>query len=377
MEKIKICYVIVNCKITGPMNQTLNIIKNLDLDKFEVSFITLFDEEKDNSMIEQYSKIIRRHICLHLNKISSLIIGKKKVKRALQEIKPDIVHALGMPPYRLSLAYKNCKHLITLRNYAYEDYPSYYNKLIGPILAFFDINLIKKLKKDGKTFITCSKSLSDIYLEREKIALPYIQNGVDTSKFEKKNKNSYNRMREKLNIEEEAVVFIYTGPFIERKDQEFAIRGFVNANIPKKYLILCGDGDKFNELKQKYQKHSNIIFTGKVKNVNDYLMASDIYISTSKSEGMPNSVLEAMATGLPVILSDIPQHLELFDITSNIGYYYKVGDIQDLKYKIEKMDTQSQYKFGEESFNCIKDNLTSTIMSEKYQKLYMRLDGRG
>ena len=183
MEKIKICYVIVNCKVTGPMNQTLNIIKYLNTDRFEVSLITLFKEEEDNTMLKEYKEIIKKCYCLDLTKFSSLIFGRNMLDKKLKEIKPDVIHALGMPPFRLSLKYKKAKHLVTLRNYAYEDYPSYYNKFIGPILAFCDINLIKKLNKKGEYFITCSKSLSIIYEKKEKIKLDFIRNGVDTSKF--------------------------------------------------------------------------------------------------------------------------------------------------------------------------------------------------
>lgn len=134
------------------MNQTLNIIKNLDSNKYDVSFITLFEEEENNSMIDDYLKVCSTNYCLKLNKLSSILYGKITLKKILNIIKPDIIHALGMPPYRLSLYYKNSKHLVTLRNYAYDDYPTYYNRIIGPILAFMDINLIKRQIKKRKNF---------------------------------------------------------------------------------------------------------------------------------------------------------------------------------------------------------------------------------
>lgn len=189
MKKIKICYVIVNCKVTGPMNQTLNIIKNLDSNIYDVSVITLFEEETNNTMLSKYKKIVKDCYCLHLTRTSSLIIGKFVLNKKLKEIQPDIIHALGMPPYRLSLIYKKAKHLVTLRNYAYEDYPSYYNEFIGPVLAWMDVHLIKKLYKKNEFFITCSNSLSKIYEEKENIKLEFIRNGVDTSRFPMKREN--------------------------------------------------------------------------------------------------------------------------------------------------------------------------------------------
>lgn len=189
MRKIKICYIIVNCKVTGPMNQTLNIIKNLDSNRYDVSVITLFDEETNNTMLKEYKKIVKDCYCLHLTRVSSLVIGKFSLNKKLKEIQPDIIHALGMPPYRLSLMYRKAKHLVTLRNYAYEDYPSYYNKFIGPVLAWMDVHLIKKLYKKNEFFITCSNSLSKIYEEKENIKLEFIRNGVDISRYPVKKEN--------------------------------------------------------------------------------------------------------------------------------------------------------------------------------------------
>lgn len=371
MKKIKICYVIVNCKITGPMNQTLNIIKNLSRDRYEISFITLFNEEENNSMIDLYKKECSKHYCLGLNRISSLIIGKKKLYEKLLDIKPDIVHALGMPPYRLSLKYKKAKPLVTLRNYAYEDYPSYYNKLIGPALAYLDINLIKKLHKKGNKFVTCSESLTNIYLEKEKLNIPYIRNGVDIEKYTTCSNEDKIELRKKLNLPKEKLIFIYTAPFNERKNQEFAIKSILNSKNTKDILlILCGDGITFEGLKEKYKEHKNIIFTGKVKNIPEYLKASDVYFSTSKSEGLPNSVLEAMATGLCVILSDIPQHLEFFKLNENIGYYYEQDNLKNVVDIIDNLTRKNIELMGNNAYQVILKNLSSKCMSEKYQELY-------
>lgn len=373
MKKIKICYVIVNCKISGPMNQTLNIIKNLDYDKYDISFITLFEEEKNNSMINEYLNVCSQHYCLKLNKFSSILFGKYVLKERLKTINPDIIHALGMPPYRLALSYKNAKHLVTLRNYMYEDYPTYYNKILGPILAFMDMNLIKRKNKQGKKFVTCSKSLSKIYLDKENLKFDYIQNGVDISKYEKGKEEEKEELRNKLNLPKDGLIAIYTAPFIGRKDQETAIKGILSCKDENMYLVLCGDGAMYRELYDKYNKYHNIIFTGKVKNVSEYLRSADFYLSTSQSEGMPNSVLEAMASGIGVLLSNIPQHMELFDINNNIGEYFELGNEDDLKSKIKLMMKKDFKYIGDESYKMIINNLTSKIMSEKYQIFYEKL----
>lgn len=370
--KIKVAYVIVNCKITGPMNQTLNIIKNLDRNIFTPVIITLFPEEKDNSMLDEYKKHCNEQYCLGMNKYSSVLVGKSRLTKILSQINPDIIHGLGMPPYRLSLGYKNAKHLVTLRNYCFEDYPSYYGKPIGIPLSYLDMFLIKKLSSKGEVFVTCSKSLTEIYEKKQNVSFPFIRNGVDTSRFIKSSNELKQKMRFKLGLPDDKHIFIYTGPMIDRKDQEFAIKGVLNCENSKNiYFVLCGDGTNYEELKRKYYNNSNILFTGKVSNVGEYLLASDLYISTSKSEGMPNSVLEAMAVGIPVILSDIPQHKEIFGINGDIGKLYKLEDLANLERVIDNIMSLNFQSMGEQGYKTVIENLTDKVMSKKYQNLYM------
>lgn len=372
--KIKICFVIVNCKITGPMNQTLNIIKYLDKNRFVVDMVTLFSEEEGNSMYEAYENECNHCYCLNLTKIQSILYGSQQLKRLFDEIKPDIIHGLGMPPYRLSLGYAKAKHTVTLRNYCYEDYPSYYNKLIGYPLAFLDINLIRKKIKKGNRFVTCSKSLSAIYREHEKMEIPFIRNGVDIDKYKHKKYDETLLLRNKLNIPTDKIVFIYTGPLIERKDPETAIKGIINSkNSNSICFVLCGDGTNYVDLKKKYGAYQQIIFAGKVKNISEYLCAADVYLSASKSEGLPNSVLEAMATGLPLVLSDIPQHKELLEIDNEIGFEFEVGNEAELSERIDCICDQDYHKKGERSYQVVLNNLTAQIMSKNYEKFYYEL----
>ncbi len=110
------------------------------------------------------------------------------------------------------------------------------------------------------------------------------------------------------------------------------------------------------------KKPSNIRFLGNVRNIVEYLQISDCFISASLAEGLPNTVLEAMACGLPTILSNIPPHKEL---CSDSACFFEVHNVVELSKMI----------------NCFKDcdnspkelvgkQFSAQLMSEKYQKLY-------
>lgn len=356
------------------MNQTLNIIKNLDKNRFMPILITLFSEDNENTMIDSYKQICKETHCLNLNKFTSIIQGKNKLNNLLKIIKPDLIHSVGMPPYTMSLIYKNSKHLVTLRNYCYEDYPSKYGKLLGSLLAIKDMNLINKQVRNGEVFITCSKSLSNIYYSKHNYNLKYIRNGVDISKYTKVSYEEKKKKKQYFNIGINKMVYIYTGQMNDRKDQESAIQSFLlSKSSNTAVLLLLGDGPNFGELKEKYKENKNIIFKGNVHNVVEYLQISDVYISTSKSEGMPNGVLEAMAVGLPVILSNIDQHKEIVDIDNKIGVVYKIGDNYELAKCIDSVQEWDMKKKSEASYNAVTNNLTDKIMSENYQNLYIKI----
>ena len=57
MSKIKVTFVETNCKKNDPIKQTLNIIRNMDKEVFEPSLVTVWSEDADNSMIDEYKKL--------------------------------------------------------------------------------------------------------------------------------------------------------------------------------------------------------------------------------------------------------------------------------------------------------------------------------
>lgn len=372
--KYKIVYVITNCKNSGPMNQTLNIIKNLDRKMFEPIVVTLFLEDLGNSVVQRYLDVVPEFHCLGMSKIESVLKGKKKLTELLEKIKPDIIQGLGMPPYTMSLGYKNAVHLVTLRNYCYQDYPDKYGKMLGKILAHKDMHLIKKQVKHKETFVTCSESLSKIYETKNKLKFDFIRNGVDVKKYTYANEKEKNEMKKKLNVPTDKIVVSYSGQFIDRKDQQFAIEGILESKRANDiFIILMGEGPNLDKLKKKYEKDKRILFTGNINNVNEYLQASDVYVSASKSEGMPNGVLEAMSTGLPVLLSDILQHLEVLEIEEGFGLSYKIGHKEDFKIKFEELLGKDLKKMGKRASEIANNELSDLNMSKKYQKLYFNL----
>ena len=94
-------------------------------------------------------------------------------------------------------------------------------------------------------------------------------------------------------------------------------------------FVLVGDGETKQEVKERITQGNinNIILTGFKNNPNDYIIASDVYLSTSRWEGLPFALIEATMLGLPAVVSDVTGNNEVIKNLYN-GKLFRLGDIQ-------------------------------------------------
>ena len=371
-KKIKIVYLMTSCKRKGPTKQTLYIIKNLDHSVFDPILITIYDEDPSSCMVD-YLPYVSSHYLVKTSK-QAIILGRyNELKRKLEELKPDIIHSVGVfPDYAISRIGKY-KQVHTLRNYIWDDYPAQFGKIRGAILAWLQLSAMKRSTKA----IACSSSLSKIYMERLGMKFDFIRNGVDVNQYVSATDDEKRVIREKLGLPADSFIFVCMCSFIMRKNMPFLLENYAKAfgTDERTYLLLLGDGPELRSLEKKYKDNPRIDFRGKVKIVSDFLKASDAYVSTSKSEGLPNSVMEAMAAGLPVVLSDIEQHREFFEANDRIGYLYRQGDSADLIEKLRLIRGGKAAEAGRVAYEVVRENFNAEKMSLQYQEVYKKIAG--
>lgn len=366
-NKIKILYVVSTLKHSGPTMVLLGTVKNLSKEKFDLQILTLSPEPQDSKMKEFLNDNIKVE-SLNLSRFEFIMKGYRALKEYIDQYDPDIIHTSGIrSDIAISKMNIKAKHCMTIHNYVYEDYIAKYGNLIGKIAANSSIKAMKKCDY----VICCSNSLRNMY---SKILptkdLYVVQNGVDTYKFKPvADVNMKVRLRSILGIPQDHIVFLSVGSLIKRKDPTSIIRAFKNANYKNKAtLILLGDGELMEQCEK--ESNENIILKGNVRNVNDYLQASDVYISASKSEGLPNSVLEAGSCGLDLILSDIPQHKEIFEDNFGLVEFFAVEDIKMLSVKINKAIEANNREINYNIVKLIEDNFSNNVMSKHYEEMY-------
>ena len=122
--------------------------------------------------------------------------------------------------------------------------------------------------------------------------------------------NKAKTVREQLGIKDDEFLCGHVGTFTPPKNHSFLLEIFrevlaINSNAK---LLCCGRGVLMEQVKKKAAEMGiidRIIFPGVVDNCNEFLMAMDVFVFPSLFEGFPVSVIEAEATGLPVIMSDV------------------------------------------------------------------------
>lgn len=142
--------------------------------------------------------------------------------------------------------------------------------------------------------------------------------------------------RETLGLTVEDKVIIMVARFNEQKDQQTLIEAMAYLNEKYK-LLLVGEGDlleKCRQLSKKLKIENKIKFLGYRRDIPKLLKMSDVCVLSSYYEGLPISVLEAMASGVPFIGSDVPGIRELID---GAGVLFKRGDSKNLSEEIKKI----------------------------------------
>lgn len=309
---------------SGLTNVILNLCRCLNYNKFDMHIITLSPEPK-NSKWGEFEKLPIKLESLNLSRVNWLIKGKYILKQRINEIKPNIIHTHSLRATSFVSNYaKSCPWIATIHGDLISNYTDTYGKIMGSYFTKKELNAIKKA--DMK--IACSYSLQKL-LKRQIQNLHAIQNGVNEQVFYKPTLSEKHTLKSKFGFDKNKKIMVSVGALSNRKNPIDIIRAFNLSSMSKNTVLLfIGDGVLFEECK-KIAQNANIVFLGKKTNIVEYLKVADYFISASSSEGLPNSVLEAYMTGLPCILSDIPQHREIFQQNGQ-AVFFKTKNYNDL-----------------------------------------------
>jgi sugar transferase (PEP-CTERM/EpsH1 system associated) len=227
--------------------------------------------------------------------------------------------------------------------------------------------------------VTVSQVLAS---EWEKYGVParkvqWIPNGVDTERFRPRaDKIDCRRM---FGLPENCQIIGSVGRLDALKNYEVLVAAFAKLapKIPDLHLALLGKGPAEQNLRSMAEESgvsNRIFFLGHKPDPENFLAALDIFVLPSKFEGMSNVVLEAMASGLPVICADLPCHHEVFEAGKE-GVLVSPCTVDNFAQQLEVLcrDKDRRRELGSYAREKILARFSITRMVSDYEQLYLRI----
>ena len=237
----------------------------------------------------------------------------KQIRSALRELQPDVVHTHQIGPlFYTGLATRGLGIPLIVhtehgkQNYAGRRRLRWLGRFAGRFTSLFYC-----LSQDMADAVLASK-----IVEPEKVRV--IMNGIDTDFYRRSRDHDSSALRRSLRIPADAPVVGTIGRLNEIKRQDVLLNGFAQLRftLPDAHLMIVGDGALMDTLKEQARTleiADRVHFVGYQEDTTPFLHAMDVFTLTSRSEGMPQSILEACVAEIPVIASrvgGIPEVIE-------------------------------------------------------------------
>ena len=178
--------------------------------------------------------------------------------------------------------------------------------------------------------------------------------GIDLRKIAETNVDRKKKRRE-LGISEDAFFILSVGELSKRKNHKLILQALCNLKNEKICYVICGQGALENELKEfvwNYGLEKNVQFLGYRSDVLELYKSADLFVFPSLQEGLPVALMEAMASGVPCVASDIRGNRDLLG--------------KEMKRNLIRLEEPESWK--NHILYCIHHIKEETQRAEKYQK---------
>jgi len=197
-----------------------------------------------------------------------------------------------------------------------------------------------KLRRNGKVFFVPGVGVDIVSLE-QRIA------SMDRSE-----------KRKELGLSVDTAVAITVGELNANKNYIQALKALSKLTKLNFHYIIVGNGESEQELKKAVNElmlQNKVSFLGFRRDVPELLAASDVFILTSRREGLPKAVMEAMAAGLPIIATDVRGNRDLVKNSEN-GYLVPLDDVEQTAIAIKRLIDSEDLRrpMGEKSKELVK-----------------------
>jgi len=376
--KKKILFLVPSLRIGGAEKVCASICDNIDYDKYNVFLVSLSNKTPLLNSLKNKSRIT----FLELNEssppafpwisIRSLI----RLYKCIREIKPDIIHSHLWGTYCIYLYL-----FLFIR-----DKPTFISTIHSSGFIYTSDRLMDRISKSIENtiykalnfnLVSISEEVNNMIKNRLYCkSINHITNGIDTDLFT--NHKRLSLVKRELKLESAFPIIIHVGRASFEKRQEDIINSVPKIlsyySLTKVLLVGRDNSTKYSSLVKKLNLERHVLFLDERTDIPDLLSISTIGVFPSLYEGLPISLLEMMASGLPLVVSDLNV---LKDITNNgkAAIYVSTnnpGEIADAILKIlGDQKLRKDLSTNARIIACERFSLRNMIL--KYEDLYTSL----
>ncbi|RSL31916.1 glycosyltransferase family 1 protein [Salibacterium salarium] len=234
----------------------------------------------------------------------------RKIKKLVMEENYELIHAhTPVASFLTRFACRNMPWISTL--YTVHGYHFFKRSPLKNWLLYYPVERLVSRWTDGLITMNEEDYISARRMTLRKDGAVYKVNGVgvDMDRFTAQTRQQRNSLRKIYNYKEEDFILVYAAELSYRKHQDVLIEAvhLLKTKISDIKLILAGEGDMEDSYKRQavnLNVENNIEFLGHRDDISNLMMIADAAVSSSRQEGLPVNVMEAMATGLPLVVTD-------------------------------------------------------------------------
>lgn len=350
--KPKIAIAIGGLPIGGAENMVCQLATHINRERFEIKVFCV--GEKRGTHLEQ--EILDAGIAIQFCNLSGRVTPKKlfTFAKELGKFAPDIIHTHidgAIYAYFYVLTHR-VKMVHTLHTAPNAEFKPWVRKLMA---LFYRCNkaVLVTVSAENRKLAQSMYGLKDSQIY-------YIDNGVDVDRY--------------YHAPHEAFTFINIGRQDVNKNQKLIVSAL--HEVLKRHackLVLVGDGNQHENLIRLAEElgiAEHVCFPGMVSDGEKYLAMADVYIQSSHREGLPLSVVEAMAASLPIISTDVGG---MKDLVKGNGYLIKDDATDELvRVMCAMIERKDELEPMGKASHALAQSYSSNKMADRYCEVYAK-----
>lgn len=302
----------------------------------------------------------------------------KQLKKIIVDEKYDVIHT--HTPVASTISRLVCRDLKSVKVfYTAHGFHFFEGAPIKNWLLFYPIEKI--LAKYTDVLITMNEEDYKAVTTRKFKAKKIVKVngvGIDLEKFTPQTEEIKYSMRKEYGYSDKDFILIYVAELSHRKNQDLLINAVAKTinRVPNIKLLLVGDGSlrtQYSNLIKSLGIENNVELLGYRKDVPNLMLLSDVLVSSSRQEGLPVNVMEGMATGLPLIVTNCRGNCDLVIDDLN-GYIVEMDNVNMMSKRIEDIykDERKRDMFSKNSLKLIKQYSLDSVL-DNMRKVYKEL----